>query len=481
MTCPAACEPAEQRRIAGAGIGDEAAARPDLRQLGSRDPRSSAMRCIRCLLETRNRGEQLRPQHRRYPLEVQLSSETHVQVTPIIRATWPRTGRDSASRQARGGAEQQRMRPGTARPGNASGASTADRVRERLGKEAGADHRGNVRTAHHWRLAVLPAPTASTRRDIRLCAAGPARPHSPTSGMPARNTRARLRERVDEQSRRRPAQDRSGAYGVRRPCARADRPARPARPPRSRPPRPASGRPRSHSSRNGTSRTARRSPATHACARLRETRRWRVRTSSGCERSSRSEPSGFARRHSNGRRAVGRQRFRQHQQTVETVARLNAGAAQNGNRGSTLPSRPPSAGPSTKPRPNATPIMPNAAARLSAGVTSATYAMPVVMLAAQMPEITRPTKQPAEVRRQRHHHVVETETEVRNQDHRAAPEAVGQRAHDRHRHELHRRPDDAEATEDARGAAPYRRRGSPRSASAAPARSCRAPACRARS
>jgi len=45
--------------------------------------------------------------------------------------------------------------------------------------------------------------------------------------------------------------------------------------------------------------------------------------------------------------------------------------------------------------PNATPTMPNAPERFSGGVTSATYAMPVLTLAAVIPEITRPTKSQA--------------------------------------------------------------------------------------
>ena len=55
-----------------------------------------------------------------------------------------------------------------------------------------------------------------------------------------------------------------------------------------------------------------------------------------------------------------------------------------------LPRRPPAAGPTTKPSPKAAPIMPNPAARFSGGVTSAMYAPAVLMLAAVIPEITRP-------------------------------------------------------------------------------------------
>ena len=60
-------------------------------------------------------------------------------------------------------------------------------------------------------------------------------------------------------------------------------------------------------------------------------------------------------------------------------------------RGPMVPKSPPSAGPSTKPIPNAAPSMPNPAARRSGGVTSAMYAPAVAVLAAVMPESTRPT------------------------------------------------------------------------------------------
>ncbi len=73
------------------------------------------------------------------------------------------------------------------------------------------------------------------------------------------------------------------------------------------------------------------------------------------------------------------------------LARLKPAATQNGRRGLIPPSSPPSAGPMTKPAPNAAPSKPNFAARSSGGVTSAMYAPAVLMLAAVMPEMTRPT------------------------------------------------------------------------------------------
>src|SRR5438094_8807568 len=57
-----------------------------------------------------------------------------------------------------------------------------------------------------------------------------------------------------------------------------------------------------------------------------------------------------------------------------------------------LARKPPSAGPMMKPMPNATPSMPNRAARFSGGVTSATYAPAVLNEDDVMPEIRRPTK-----------------------------------------------------------------------------------------
>ena len=69
-----------------------------------------------------------------------------------------------------------------------------------------------------------------------------------------------------------------------------------------------------------------------------------------------------------------------------------AAAAQNVKRGLIVPTTPPIAGPSTKPKPNALPIMPKAAARFSGGVTSAMYALAVDIFAVAMPESTRPAK-----------------------------------------------------------------------------------------
>jgi hypothetical protein len=57
-----------------------------------------------------------------------------------------------------------------------------------------------------------------------------------------------------------------------------------------------------------------------------------------------------------------------------------------------LLSNPPIAGPKAKPIPNAIPIIPNALARFSFGVTSAIYAIAVGILEVVMPEMMRPRK-----------------------------------------------------------------------------------------
>ena len=112
-----------------------------------------------------------------------------------------------------------------------------------------------------------------------------------------------------------------------------------------------------------------------------------------------------------------------------------------------LPARPPSAGPSTKPAPNATPSRPKRfgallrrrhvgdvgeagreARRRDAGNDAA-------------------DEQPRERGRERHQDVVEAEPETRHQDHRPAAEAVGQRAEQRREQELHQRPGGAEQAE----------------------------------
>ena len=81
------------------------------------------------------------------------------------------------------------------------------------------------------------------------------------------------------------------------------------------------------------------------------------------------------------------------------------------------------------------------------------------MLAAVMPEITRPTNSQLRRRRERHQDVVEAEPEIRHQDHRPAAEAVGQRALHRREHELHQRPGGAEHAEDLAPPPACRRRG----------------------
>src|SRR5580692_11157777 len=127
------------------------------------------------------------------------------------------------------------------------------------------------------------------------------------------------------------------------------------------------------------------------CARLTRKKLRERPASIGCERSSLSAPKGLAFFHWNGVRLSlgndsGRTKRPQH-----TLASAKKAEAQNGARGEMAPRKPPSAGPSTKPMPNAAPISPKLAARFSGGVTSEMYAPAVLKLAAQIPDITRPT------------------------------------------------------------------------------------------
>jgi hypothetical protein len=75
-----------------------------------------------------------------------------------------------------------------------------------------------------------------------------------------------------------------------------------------------------------------------------------------------------------------RQGFGQHEPAEGGVGQRGAGRGQNGSRMSMPAGRPPSTGPSTKPRPNA--YQPKARARPFWGVTSAMQAKPVRMVAA---------------------------------------------------------------------------------------------------
>ena len=68
------------------------------------------------------------------------------------------------------------------------------------------------------------------------------------------------------------------------------------------------------------------------------------------------------------------------------------------------------------------------------------------MLAAVIPEMTRPEKKPAERRRERHDDVIEAKPEVREKDHRSPAEPVRQHAKHRRKYELHEgkdRPENA--------------------------------------
>ena len=131
---------------------------------------------------------------------------------------------------------------------------------------------------------------------------------------------------------------------------------------------------------------------------------------------------------------LGRQRLGQHERSRRrSSARLSAAAAKNGARGPRPPSRPPSAGPRMNPTPNAALIMPKLCARFSGGLMSATYAYAGVNDAPAMPDDRAADEQPAERRREAHHQVVDAEAADRDEQHRAAAEAVGQVAEDRAR------------------------------------------------
>src|SRR5262245_65374639 len=67
-----------------------------------------------------------------------------------------------------------------------------------------------------------------------------------------------------------------------------------------------------------------------------------------------------------------RQRFRQHQQPVERVGEAQRGRDPERQARIDIAGSPPSAGPSTKPAPKATPSIPKRAERSAGAVTSAT-------------------------------------------------------------------------------------------------------------
>src|SRR5271165_4104790 len=127
------------------------------------------------------------------------------------------------------------------------------------------------------------------------------------------------------------------------------------------------------------------------CARLTRKKLRDSPASIGCERNCFRAPKGLAFFHWNGTRLSLASDSGSTNRPQHTLASAKQAEAQNGARGEMAPRKPPSAGPSTKPMPNAAPISPKLAARFSGGVTSDIYAPAVLKLAAQMPDITRPT------------------------------------------------------------------------------------------
>src|SRR5438309_10209892 len=107
---------------------------------------------------------------------------------------------------------------------------------------------------------------------------------------------------------------------------------------------------------------------------------------------------GFAARGRNGlRRSRGSDSGRM-KTPYRKFANERTAAAQNGARRSIAPRRPPIAGPTMNPIPNAAPSMPKRAARFSGGVTSATYAPEMLNDADVAPETRRPLKGVGNVR-----------------------------------------------------------------------------------
>ena len=81
------------------------------------------------------------------------------------------------------------------------------------------------------------------------------------------------------------------------------------------------------------------------------------------------EPNGFAFRQENAFRRSGGSDSGSTKKPYSVLASARPAENQKGSRGSTLPNRPHNAGPTTKPSPNAAPIMPKLPARFSIGVT----------------------------------------------------------------------------------------------------------------
>jgi hypothetical protein len=99
-----------------------------------------------------------------------------------------------------------------------------------------------------------------------------------------------------------------------------------------------------------------------------------------------------------------------------------------------------------KPMPNAAPSVPNAAARFSFGVMSAIYAFAVEKLAAQTPEIARPTNSSHSDGASAINDEIDTQPEAGNQDDGASAVAIRQRPLHRRKHELHQHEQRAERT-----------------------------------
>ena len=166
-----------------------------------------------------------------------------------------------------------------------------------------------------------------------------------------------------------------------------------------------------------------------------------------CDSRSLSEPTGLARFQANAMRRSGGSDSGSTNQPKAALIRQAAADTQNGRRGSKPPSRPPIAGPSTKPRPKR---HADDAERLGA-----------LLGRGDVGDVGEgggdggrrdagddaADEQQRERGRDRHEDVVEAQPEAGDQDHRPAAVAVGQRAEKRRAEELHQPPDRGEHAE----------------------------------
>ena len=105
----------------------------------------------------------------------------------------------------------------------------------------------------------------------------------------------------------------------------------------------------------------------------------------------RKAPKGLARPARNGRRFSAASVSGTAHQPNATLANAIAAVAKNGVRGPNSPRKPPTTGPRMNPTPKAAPMSPKFWARFSGGNRSATHALAIAKLVADMPATSRPT------------------------------------------------------------------------------------------